>query len=70
MNLENFKQDLEATLASMSDEQLRSELEAVGCVFDEPWLDSWLDDLEAVSVSNSESSAFDAADSNELALAA
>ncbi len=70
MNLENFKLDLEAKLAAMTDEQLRADLEAVGCIFEEPWLDSWLDDLAAVSVSNSDSSAFDAADSNELALAA
>jgi hypothetical protein len=70
MNLDEFKLDLEAKLAAMTDEQLRDELEQVGCVFDEPWLDSNLDEVELISANNSESSTFEAADSNELALAA
>lgn len=35
MNLEEFKLDLDAKLAAMTDDQLRAELEQVGCVFDE-----------------------------------
>ncbi len=70
MKLEEFKLDLEAKLAAMTDDQLRVELEQVGCVFDEPWLNSCLDDLDLILVSNSESSTFEASESNELALAA
>jgi len=70
MNLDEFKLDLEAKLAAMADDQLRDELEQVGCVFDEPWLDPSLDEVELISANNSESSTFEAADSNELALAA
>lgn len=70
MNLENFKLDLEAKLAAMSDDQLRAELEQVGCNFDEPWMDAFLDEIDLISVNNSESSTFEAAESNELALAA
>lgn len=70
MNLEDFKLDLEAKLAAMTDAQLRAGLEQVGCVFVEPWMDSCLDDLDLVSANNSESSTFEAADSSELALAA
>jgi hypothetical protein len=70
MNLEDFKLDLEAKLAAMSDEQLRAELEQVGCVFDEPWMDASLDDLNLIDVSGSGTNTFEAADSNELALAA
>ena len=70
MNLEDFKLDLEAKLAAMSDEQLRAGLEQVGCVFDEPWMDASLDDLNLIDVSGSATNTFEAADSNELALAA
>lgn len=70
MNLEEFKLDLEAKLAAMTDDQLRAELEQVGCVFDEPWMDAFLDEIDLISVNNSESSTFEAAESNELALAA
>lgn len=70
MNLEEFKLDLEAKLAAMTDDQLRAELEQVSCVFDEPWMDAFLDDIDLISVNNSESGTFEAAESNELALAA
>lgn len=70
MNLEDFKLDLDAKLAAMTDDQLRAELEQVGCIFDEPWLNPCLDELDLISVSNSESGTFEAAESNELALAA
>ena len=70
MNLEEFKLDLEAKLAAMTDDQLRTELEQAGCVFAEPWLDQSLDDLELIAVNNSESGTFEAYESNELALAA
>jgi hypothetical protein len=70
MNLEDFKLNLEAKLAAMSDEQLRAELEHVGCVFDEPWMDASLDDLDLIYASGSGTNTFEAADSNELALAA
>lgn len=69
MNLEDFKLDLEAKLAAMSDDQLRAELEQVGCVFDEPWMDATLDDLNLINV-GSGTNTFEAADSSELALAA
>ena len=70
MNLDEFKIDLEAKLAALTDDQLRAELEHVDCVFEEPWLDPSLDEVELISANNSESSTFEAADSNELALAA
>lgn len=70
MNLDDFKLDLEAKLAALTDDQLRNELEQVGCVFDEPWLDTSMDELDLIFANNSDSSTFEAADSNELALAA
>lgn len=70
MNLEDFKLELDAKLAALSDEQLRAELEQLGCVFDEPWLDLFLDDTALVAVTGSESATFEAADSDELAFAA
>lgn len=44
MNLDEFKLDLEAKLAALTDEQLRSELEQAGCVFEKSWLDPSLDE--------------------------
>lgn len=70
MNPEEFKLDLDAKLAAMTDAQLRAELEQVGCVFDEPWMDAFLDELDLVAVGGAASGTFEAADSNELALAA
>lgn len=36
MNLEEFKIDLESKLAALSDDELRRELERVGCDFTAP----------------------------------
>jgi len=70
MNLEEFKIDLEAKLAALSDDELRAELENVGCVFADPWLEACWTEQEAVAVTASGFEVSAAADSNELALAA
>jgi hypothetical protein len=70
MNTNDFKLDLEAKLAALTDDELRAELELVGCVFEEPWLDTFLDELDTLTVNGAETGTFEAADSNELALAA
>ena len=70
MNLEEFKIDLESKLAALSDDELRAELENVGCVFADPWLEALLSENEAVPVTASGFEVSAAANSSELALAA
>ena len=70
MTLEEFQTDLEAKLAALSDDELRAELESVGCVFADPWLEAVLDADEVVSVSGTTQPFAMSANSNELALAA
>jgi len=70
MNLENFELELDAALAALTDEQLRAELESFGCVFEEPWLDAFLEGVDLVTANSEDCAAFEAADSSELALAA
>lgn len=68
MTLEQFQREFDAKLAAISDADLQRELEAAGCVFDEPWLISF-DELEVGDFPWLEE-LFSAANSNELALAA
>ena len=70
MNLEEFKIDLESKLAALSDDELRAELENVGCAFADPWLEALLSEKEAVPVTASGFEVSAAANSSELALAA
>lgn len=45
MTLEQFTEELDATLASMSDQELIAALEEAGCEFEDPWLTSqWNED--------------------------
>lgn len=70
MTLEEFQSDLEARLATMSDEELRAKLEAAGCVFDDPWGHAKLSGDQVISVVGTVQFGELVANSNELALAA
>ncbi len=70
MTLEEFQTDLEARLATMSDDELRTKLENAGCVFADPWLETYLANQESASVPGTGPAVFMSANSSELALAA
>lgn len=68
MTLEEFQTDLEARLATMSDDEFCTKLENAGCVFADPWLETYLANQESASVPGT--AVFMSANSSELALAA